>query len=105
MTPHEIELALALRHNVGMLPGSSQKRFARDIAHIAATDPTREITLRQRHYIELMAWRYRRQLPAHLIPHAKPFDLPPARKEPKPSRRKVDQAEMALTPMLRGIVR
>jgi hypothetical protein len=35
MTPHEIELALALRHNVSMLPGSSQKRFARDIAHIA----------------------------------------------------------------------
>ena len=73
MTPHEIELALALRHNVGMLPGSSQKRFARDIAHIAATEPASDITLRQRHYMELLAWKYRRQLPHHLVPHAKPL--------------------------------
>ena len=103
VTPHEIELALALRHNVGYLPGSSQKRFARDIAHIAATDPTREITLRQRHYMELMAWRYRRQLPSHLIPHAKPLNLPPARKEPKQSRRKANQVELPLMPRLPGL--
>ena len=108
MTPHEIELALALRHNVSMLPGSSQKRFARDIAHIAATDPTREITLRQRHYMELMAWRYRRQLPNHLVPHTKPLDLPPARKEPKAKSRvaRVSRTEMAeMQPTLPGIAR
>lgn len=106
MTPHEIELALALRHNVGMLPGSSQKRFARDIAHIAATEPARDITLRQRHYMELLAWKYRRQLPHHLVPHAKPLDLPPPRKEPKAKNRRasVNQTEMALdTPLLSGM--
>src|ERR1700722_2750252 len=72
MTPHEIELASAL----GNCSGWVGSRFMRDLARDAKTDPTKELTLRQRHYMEIMAWRYRRQLVPHLIPESKPLSMP-----------------------------
>lgn len=89
MTFHEIELAKALG-NCSYLPGTSQKRFARDILFLAEHSPDRELSDRQRHYMQLMAWRYRRQMPRHLVPAAKPEDLPP---RPKMSKRKAKKAE------------
>jgi hypothetical protein len=79
MTAHEIELAQAL----GKIAGWTGARFCTDIAHAANTSPDAELTLRQRHYMEIMAWRYRRQLPKHLVPDSKPLNLPGKRKEPK----------------------
>lgn len=83
MTPHEIELATELDGC-----GFVGRRFARDMAHLARTNPNAELNLRQRHYMEILAWRYRRQLPEHLVPERKPPDLPKRRKEhkPKPAR-------------------
>ena len=85
MTPHEIELASALGHCAGWV-GS---RFMRDIAHAAKTDPTQELTLRQRHYMEIMAWRYRRQIAVHLVPESKPLPMPKRQKvvKVKPAKR------------------
>jgi hypothetical protein len=82
MTPFEIRLATALA-NCSFLPGSSQKRFCRNMGDIARLSPDKELSLRQRHYMELMAWRYRRQLPEDCVPHAKPLDLPAVVKPPK----------------------
>jgi hypothetical protein len=47
------------------------------MAFLAAHDPQRELTDRQHGYMNLMAWRYRRQMPAGLVPASKPDDLPP----------------------------
>lgn len=85
MTPHEVDLAIELSR-CGIYGWSSQRRFVRDLAYIAKNDPGREVTLRQRHYLELLAWRYRRQLPPHLVPHRKPLDLPDARRPAKAAR-------------------
>ena len=82
MTEYEIRLATALA-NCSFLPGSSQNRFCRNMGDIARLSPDKELSLRQRHNMELMAWRYRRQLKAEFVPHAKPLDLPRAVKEPK----------------------
>lgn len=83
MTEHEIELGTALGL-CSFLPASAEKRFARNMAFLAKATPERELTERQRYYLEIMAWRYRRQLPRHLVPAQKPLDLPPKRK-PDPS--------------------
>jgi hypothetical protein len=82
MTPYEIRLANALA-NCSFLPGSSHKRFCRNMAETAKNRPEHELSLRQRHYMELMAWRYRRQLAGEFVPPSKPFDLPHPIKEPK----------------------
>lgn len=86
MTPFEIRLAKALA-NCSFLPATSQKRFCRNMGEIAEHSPDKELSLRQRHYMELMAWRYRRQLPEDCIPHAKPLDLPRPVKPPKTPRK------------------
>jgi hypothetical protein len=83
VTEHEIALAKALGC-CSFPPATSQKRFARNMAFLAEHDPRREISQRQRHYLELMAWRYRRQLPRDLVPLNKPLDLPAKRREEKP---------------------
>lgn len=75
MTPYEIELANAL-WSCTFRPGSSEKRFCRNMADLARVSPDRELSLRQRHYMEIMAWRYRRQMPAEYVPDKKPLDLP-----------------------------
>lgn len=84
MTPHEIELATALGE-CSYPPATSQKRFARDISFLAVNDPTRELSDRQRYYMEIMAWRYRRQLPQRLVPDSKPVDLPSKMRKAKPT--------------------
>ena len=43
------------------LPGSREKRFARDMAALADSD-TPHITARQRAYLWIMVYRYRRQI-------------------------------------------
>ena len=91
MTKHEIELATALA-SCTFLPGISHKRFARNMADAARNLPDQEISLRARHYMEILAWRYRRQMPAHLVPERKPLDLPPAQKPPRKPRKGVATA-------------
>ena len=85
MTPDEIALALALGR-CSYPPATANKRFAGNMAFLAKNSPGKELSERQRHYMQQMAWRYRRQLPAHLVPLNKPGDLPP--KERPPSKRK-----------------
>ncbi len=91
MTPHEIELARALGDCCGWV-GS---RFMLKMSMTANQQPNTELTLRQRYYMEILAWRYRRQLPASMVPHAKPLPLPRARKEPKP-KKQPKHVELAL---------
>lgn len=79
MTPHEIELAKALNRCSGWVGAA----FITNVAATADHLPGVEISLRQRHYMEILAWRYRRQLAAHLVPDARPPALPRARKAPK----------------------
>ena len=92
MTEHEIALAKALA-GCTYPPGISHKRFARNIAFVAQYSPEKEISLRQRHYMELMAWRYRRQMPHPLVPPSKPLDLPPLIKEKKAKQSKTAAVE------------
>lgn len=58
------------------VPGSNPKRFCRD------TPLDNTLTERQCAYIDILAWRFRRQMPAALVPSAKPADLPPKPKAP-----------------------
>lgn len=96
MTPFEIELAGAL----GRVSGWVGARFLDSISHIAKNTPGAELSLRQRHYMEIMAWRYRRQLADHLVPHQKPLPMPrgiPPPKEPrKPKATAPDDQQMSL---------
>ena len=82
MTDHEIELARAIADCAGVT--AHARRFVRDVCAQYEIDRQREITLRQRHYLEILAWRYRRQLAAHLTPDAKPRNLPKRKPAPKP---------------------
>ena len=87
MTPYEIELARAL-WRCSHVPATSKKRFCRNMADIAAHKPEHEISMRQRYYMECLAWYYRRQMPKHLIPDGKP-PLPLPKPIKPTSRRKV----------------
>lgn len=87
VTEFEIRLANALS-TCSFLPGSSYKRFCRNMADIARLSPEKEISLRQRHFMELMAWRYRRQLSNDLVPLSKPLNLPRPIKAAKPAKPK-----------------
>lgn len=58
-------------------PATSHKRFVRD------TRPDMDLSDRQKHYIDILAWRFRRQMPQSLVPSVKPDDLPPKPKSPK----------------------
>lgn len=91
MTPHEIELALALK---GL--GWVGSRFTGSIAYMAVADPQRELSLRQRYYMEIMAWRYRRQLPRHLQPDEKPLNMPRRAATPKKSKPSKDATPAAV---------
>lgn len=54
-----------------MLPGSWDKRFARDMAALAAArDST--ISPTQAANIDRLAWKYRRQMPSLLVPASDP---------------------------------
>lgn len=93
MTPHEIDLACAL----GRVSGWTGARFCDDIARMAASNPEQELTARQRYYMEIMAWRYRRQLAPHLVPESKPLNLPEKRKTSNPRKVNAPAAEPAST--------
>jgi hypothetical protein len=55
-----------------MLPGIASKRFVRDMADRAAlTDPA-PLSPKQAAYLEQLAWSFRRQMPAWLVPPTKP---------------------------------
>lgn len=57
------------------LPGSAQKRFVRSMAAALSANPHLEPTPRQQAYLEDLAWHFRRQIPADLVPITKPASL------------------------------
>jgi len=71
MTPREIETAKALG-NCTMVPGTKTKSFARAMAEMADRKPDKELTPLQARYMLDLSWRFRRQMPAHLVPAEKP---------------------------------
>lgn len=66
MTQTEKEIALALG-NCTFLPGSWDKRFARDLAFAAKNSPDVAFTERQAAHLLRLAHKYRRQLPAEIV--------------------------------------
>lgn len=69
-----------------LLPGSPDKRFARQI-HDQLAGSARPLTDRQAQHVLRLAWRYRRQMPSHLVPETNPDDpLSAARQMPWPGR-------------------
>lgn len=71
MTAEQILTAQALE-NCAMLPGCTDKRFARDMAKRSRTPNPKPLTDRQAANLERLAYRYRRQLPADLVPAGRP---------------------------------
>lgn len=67
MTEDQVKLATALGR-VTYLPGTNEKRFARNMASIAEYRPDIEITEKQAAYMTSLAWKFRRQMPADLVP-------------------------------------
>ena len=63
MTPEEIAIIEAL-YGCTFLPGSSQKRFVRQMF---ARDTAKPLTERQKAYLWAIAWSWRRQLPASMV--------------------------------------
>lgn len=63
MTPDEISIAEAL-YGCSFCPGSSQKRFVRQMAE---RDRSKSLSERQRAYLWAIAWSWRRQLPRALV--------------------------------------
>lgn len=82
MTEDDVKLArerLAHLKHASFQAGSYHKSFVRD------TSLDGELSERQVGYIAILAWKYRRQIPAKLVPHGTPPNLPPKRKSsPKP---------------------
>jgi hypothetical protein len=76
MTTDQISRAKALGHCT-FLPGSSEKRFVRDMERAAFNSPeTKTLTSKQHDYLVLLCWKYRNQLTKHgfaqLVPATKP---------------------------------
>ncbi len=92
MTPHEIELSIALG-NCALGAGTRMRRFVWNMDASARSSPGIELTVRQRYYLELMAWRLRRQLAPHLIPNAKPPRLPPKKIPPRKRKAEIQTAK------------
>lgn len=65
MTPRQLEIIAAL-DRVTFPPATSQKRFARDMVALARAKPDHVLTEKQADYLTKLAWRFRRQMPAHL---------------------------------------
>lgn len=53
-----------------MLPGTNARKFARELRQQLET--TGQITEKQAHYLAQLAWKFRRQMPATLVPAVKP---------------------------------
>ncbi len=69
MTPHEIAIVEAL-YPCSFLPGSSQKRFIRQMF---ARDRAKALTVRQAAYLWAIAWSWRRQLAVDLVDLARMY--------------------------------
>ena len=74
MSPRELAIAEAFQR-VTFLPASTEKRFANSMMERASRSPDTDLSPKQSQYLEIMAWRFRRQIPAHLVPSAKPEDI------------------------------
>jgi hypothetical protein len=61
MTPVQIDTAKKLG-TCRFLPGSFDKRFARDMESIAKNKPEHELTEKQSAYLEKLAYKFRRQI-------------------------------------------
>lgn len=65
MTPRQIALALALKNaSFGLRPGV--RSFVGAMVHIAEKMPAMPLTPRQARYLTVLAWTFRRQIPADL---------------------------------------
>ncbi len=67
MTPHQVRVATALAR-CKFLPGSADKRFAHDMASRAQLKDPPALSERQGQYLKDLAYKYRRQMPADLVP-------------------------------------
>lgn len=69
MTEEQRELALALApQKIPYFPGTRQKSFATDMAVMAASPgSTKKITQGQHRYLCLLAEKYRRHVPTHVL--------------------------------------
>lgn len=67
MTDEQRKIAAAL-WRCTFLPGSHDKRFARDMAARAAMASPPDLTEKQAAHLARLAYKYRRQMPAHLVP-------------------------------------
>ena len=67
MTERQILVAQALGR-CSMLPGTSDKRFVKDMERRAYGLKPAELTERQAANLERLAWRFRRQMPSSLVP-------------------------------------
>jgi hypothetical protein len=56
-------------------PGTAAKRFVRNLEDVHP----RDMSARQRMVVEQLAWRFRRQLDADLVPTTKPAPMRPKR--------------------------
>ena len=71
MTEEQIAIAKAF-YGVTFLPASREKRFARDMIFLADNCPNTDLSPKQDRYLRLVAYRFRRQMPNHLVPAEKP---------------------------------
>ena len=62
MTTAEIEISISF-NRVTFLPGSWDKRYARQWANQAESNPAYELTDKQSEWIYRLLYKYRRQLP------------------------------------------
>jgi hypothetical protein len=69
MTADEIRIVQAL-YGCSFLPGSTQKRFVRQMFH---RDRAKPLTDRQKAYLWAIAWSWRRQLPGVLVDLARRY--------------------------------
>lgn len=67
MTARQILTAQALARCT-FLPGSAEKRFARDMDARSRMAEPLPLTVRQAQYLDDLAYRFRRQMPADLVP-------------------------------------
>jgi hypothetical protein len=78
MSEEETQLATALARCT-MMPGTWDKRFARDIAAMAHQQPAKELTPNQRRTLMKLVVRYRRQIAdERLVKVAEQSLTPPA---------------------------
>ena len=71
MSPEQVEIALALWSGVVYLPGSFDKRFARNISAIASSSPEKELSEKQAEWLFRLLFKYRKQLPELYLKHSK----------------------------------